>query len=133
MHISKKYSHKKCPKGSISRVGYKYIRKSTGKKISVKPSCVKSKGLKSQGKISRRVLPTLNKGSLTKYGYSTKLSDVERQKALNKALKAYGYSSVVKKLNAVKLLTKNTDPKRSKIYSKDLKFVQKKKSVKSKK
>jgi hypothetical protein len=86
MHISKKYSHKKCPKGSISRVGYKYIRKSTGKKISVKPSCVKSKGLRSQGKISRRVLPTLNKGSLTKYGYSTKLSDFERQKALNKAL-----------------------------------------------
>jgi len=131
MPASKKYSRKKCPKGSISRNSYTYIRKSTGKKISVKSSCVKSKGLRSQGKKTKRVLPQLNKGSLTKYGYSTKLSDEERQKTLNKALKVYGYSSVVKKLNAVKLLTKNTDPKRSKIYSKDLTYVQKNNKKKS--
>ena len=94
-------------------------------KISVKSSCVKSKGTRSKGKKTQRVLPPLNKGSLTKYGYSSKLSDEERQKSLKKALKVYGYSSVVKKLNAIKILTKNTDPKRSKIYSKDLKYVQK--------
>ncbi len=133
--MPKSYSRKKCPKGSISRSGYKYIRKSTGKKVSVKSSCVKSKGIRSKGRKTQRVLPPLKKGSLTKYGYSTKLSDEERQKALRKGLKAYGYSSVVKKLNAIKLLTKNTDPKRSKIYSKDLKYVQnrEKRSRKSRK
>lgn len=131
---SKSYSRKKCPKGSISRKGYTYIKKSTGKKIKIKSSCVKSKGLRSKGIKTSRVLPNLKKGSLTKYGYSISGSETERHIALKKALKAYGYSSVVKKLNAVKLLTKNTNPKNSKIYGKDLKWVQKmnNKSMKSK-
>ena len=43
-----------------------------------------------------------------------------------RSLRPGGGLGVVKKLNAVKLLTKNTDPKRSKIYSKDLRYVQKK-------
>lgn len=130
---SKSYSRKKCPKGSISRKGYTYIKKSTGKKIKVKSSCVKSKGLRSKGKKTSRVLPTLKKGSLTKYGYAILGSETERHNALKKALKAYGYSSVVKKLNAVKLLTKNTNPKNSKIYGRDLRWIQKNnKSKKSK-
>ena len=135
---SKSYSRKKCPKGSISRRGYTFVKKSTGRKIKVKSSCVKSKGLRSKGKKTSRVLPTLKKGSLTKYGYSVSGSENERHSALKKALKAYGYSSVIKKLNSVKLLTKNTNPKNSKIYGKDLKWVQKnnksvKKSRKSRK
>ena len=122
---SRAYSRKKCPKGSISRVGYTYIKKSTGRRIRVKSTCVKSKGMRSRGKKSRRVLPSLKKGSLTKYGYSVKETDQKRHISLKKALNAYGYSSVIKKLNAVKLLTKNTNPTNSRIYGKDIKWVQK--------
>ena len=120
----RKYSHKKCPRGSISRRGYIYLKKSTGKRIRVKSGCIKSKGLRSRGKKSNRVLPKLKKGSLTKYGYSTSVSESKRHIALKKALKAYGYSTLVKKLNAVKLLTKNTNPKNSRIYGRDLKWIQ---------
>lgn len=70
-------------------------------------------------------MPKLKKGSLKKYGYSTAGSDKKRHSALKKSLKAYGYSTLIKKLNAVKLLTKNTSPKNSKVYAKDIKWVQK--------
>ena len=130
--MKKSYSSKKCPKGSISRKGYTYVKKSTGKKIKVKPSCIKSKGIRSKGSKTQRVLPVLKKGSLTKFGYYTNDTDYERHKSLKKALKEYGYSSVIKKLNAIKLLTRNTNPKNSKIYSKDLKWVQKNDKNKSK-
>ena len=121
----KSYSRKKCRRGSISRRGYTYIKKSNRKKYRVKSTCVKSKGIRSKGKKSKRVLPSLRKGALTKYGYSLSNTEMKRHTALKKALKVYGYSSLVKKLNAVKLLTKNTSPKNSKIYGKDLKWIQK--------
>lgn len=116
------YSKKKCPRGSISRVGYSYRKKS--KKIKVRASCVKSRGLRSLGKRTRRVLPSLKKGSLTKFGYTVHETAEKRRKALHKALKAYGYSSLIKKLNAVRLLTRNTSPGNSKIYDSDIKYLQ---------
>ena len=73
---------------------------------------------------SNRVIPKLRKGSLTKYGYSLKEKAGVRHTALKKAVVAYGYSSVIKKLNAVRTLTKNTNPKNSEIYSKDIKYLQ---------
>lgn len=121
----KSYSRKKCPRGYISRRGYTYVKKSTKKRYKIKSTCVKSKGIRSKGKKTKRVLPSLRKGALTKYGYSISSTDAKRHSALKKALKAYGYSSLVKKLNAVKLLTKNTSPRNSKIYGKDLKWIQK--------
>jgi hypothetical protein len=41
------YSKKKCSKGS--RKSFRYVKKSTGKKIHVKSACVKSKSLRSKG------------------------------------------------------------------------------------
>lgn len=73
---------------------------------------------------SRRVIPKLKKGSLTRYGYSVHKSQKSRHRSLKKALNKYGYSSLVKKLNAVKLLSKNTSPSNSKIYGKDIKYLQ---------
>ena len=129
--VKSKYSRKKCPRGSISRKGYTYVKKSTGKRIRVrvKSSCIKSKSLRSRGKKSKRVLPKLKNGSLTKYGYSTSVGEKKRHVALKKAQKAYGYSTLVKKLNAVKLLTKNTSPKNSRIYGRDLKWIQRSRST----
>ena len=73
---------------------------------------------------SNRVIPKLKKGTLTKHGYSTKEKAGIRHAALHKAVNAYGYSTVIKKLNAVRTLTKNTNPKNSEIYSKDIKNLQ---------
>ena len=126
------YSSKNCPKGYVSRKSYTYKKKSTGRKVKVKASCVKSRGLRSKGKRTSRVLPKLKKGSLTKYGYSAKNNSTERHTAIKKAIKAYGYGEVIKKLNAVKLLSKNTNPKNSKIYASDIIYIQKNFEKKSK-
>lgn len=121
----KSKSKKRCPKGSISRNSYTYKRKGSKRSIRVKPACVKSKGLRSRGKKSRSVIPKLKKGGLKKYGYAVHDSATARHTALKKALKVYGYSTLIKKLNAVKVLSKNTSPKNSRIYGSDIRYVQK--------
>jgi Family of unknown function (DUF5771) len=124
MKRSKSYSRKKCPKGSISRRSYNYKRKSTGKRVKVRSSCVKSKGRRSRGLRVNRVLPSLKKGSLTKYGYHLSDSKDERHKALKKAFDAYGYSTLIKKLNAVRLYNKSKPSVYNK-YTQDMNYVHK--------
>jgi len=114
------YSKKSCPKGSISRKSY--VRKGN---VKVHAACVKSKSLRAKKKKPAVYLPPLKPGSLKKYGYSVHDSLKKRHTALKKAIKKYGASSTIKKLNAIRLLTKNTSPKNSKIYEKDLYYVQK--------
>ena len=123
--MSKSYSRKKCKSRSISRRSYKYIKKSTGKEVKVRASCVKSRSLRSRGINPRKVLPTLKGGSLTQYGYKVHESSSARHEALKKALEAYGYSRLIKKLNAVRLLNENAQPKNAKIYDSDMKYVRK--------
>ena len=100
-----------CPKGTISRKSY--VRKSGSR---VHRSCVKSKALRSKGLRPHRVIPKLKSGSLKKFGYHVHESPSKRHIALNKALRAYGMSSLVHKLNAVRVLSRNTSPKNSLIY-----------------
>jgi len=114
------YSRKSCPKGTISRKSYK---KKSG--IKVKSTCVKSTSLRSKGIKPKKVIPKLKSGSLTKYGYSVHNTKSIRHKALKKAYKTYGYSLLIKKLNAVRVLSRNTAPKNSKIYADDMKYVEK--------
>lgn len=66
----------------------------------------------------------LNKGTLTKFGYHANCNVSERHLSLEKAVKKYSKTTVIHKLNAVKLLTKNTNPKVSKIFGKDIKYLQ---------
>jgi hypothetical protein len=120
--MRKSYSRKACPKGSISRRGYIYMRKSTGKRTKVKSSCVKSKGRRSRGLRTNRVLPKLKKGSLTKYGYHLSETASVRHAALKKAYKAYGYSTLIKKLNAVRVYNKSRPSVFSK-YTIDMEYV----------
>lgn len=69
-------------------------------------------------------IPPLKKGLLTSLGYSTKESATLRHIALNKAIKQYGQGNIVNKLNAVSTLTKNTNPKVSETFKRDMKYVQ---------
>ena len=80
--IYRSQSKKKCPRGSISRNGYSYRKKSLGyKKVEVRASCIKSSGL---SKRPRRVLSSLKKGSLTKFGYTVHESSEKADLHLSK-------------------------------------------------
>jgi hypothetical protein len=65
----------------------------------------------------------IHKGSLKKVGYSPKESVEHRHTALRKAVRAYGKPEVIKKLNAVATLTKNSQPENSRKYHEDATFV----------
>ena len=69
------------------------------------------------------MIPKLKKGTLTQFGYSTKSSDRSRHIALNKAIKKLTESTVIHKLNALKVLTKNKTPTLSKLYDSDIKWI----------
>lgn len=116
----KKYSKKACPIGSISRKSY--TRKSG---VKVEATCVESKGVRSKGLKPKVILPKLKEGSLLKYGYNLHESDALRHAALKTAVKKYGFSSTIKKLNAVRVLSKNIAPENSKIYEKDIRYIEK--------
>jgi hypothetical protein len=69
-----------------------------------------------------------NEGFLRSYGYSSKSPDRTRHIALKKAIigSPKGYSSVMKKLNAVQILNKNRNPEFSKIVGRDKEYIMKK-------
>ena len=52
------------------------------------------------------------------------LPSTKRHSALKKAVRKLGYSTTIKKLNAVRVLTKNTTPKKSALYKKDIGYLQ---------
>lgn len=110
----------------ILRVGYlrKGYKRKDGTIINstyIKPVLIKDMGLPGKGK---KLIGKLNKGTLSSLGYHANVSSSKRHLALKKAVKKYKYSTVVHKLNAVKILTKNTNPKISNIFGQDIKWLQ---------
>lgn len=61
----------------------------------------------------------LHKGTLRKFGYSSKKSSLSRRNALCKAVKKIGYPVVSKKLTILQTLNKNRNPSLSNIFKKD--------------
>lgn len=118
-----------CKKEQIIRKAYTrkaYTRKDGTyvKETKVKKLCIKDQGKKGKGP---EIIPKLEKGDLKSFGYSSKNNDKSRHIAINKAVKKYGKDSVIRKLNAVGILTKNTNPKVSLIFHKDMIYVANKK------
>ena len=68
---------------------------------------------------------TLKKGLLIKFGYQnvTQLSEQQRHEALKKAIRAYGALSVFRKLNAVYVYNRKTNPSHSRIFKTDRDWV----------
>jgi len=89
----------------------------------IKRKSQKQKTRKAQktNKIIKNRIGTLRKGLLIKYGYEnvTSLSVVQRHTALNKAIRAYGALSVSRKLNAVYIYNRKTNPSASRIFKAD--------------
>jgi len=69
----------------------------------------------------KKGIGTLKKGLLIKFGYQnvTQLSLQERHEALTKAIRAYGPLSVFRKLNAVYVYNRKTNPSHSRIFKID--------------
>lgn len=132
-----------CPKGYILRKGYTrrfrrsitnsgytvrrkgtvYVAKPKIRSITVKPGCIRNRGLPGKGPVNGEGIGKLKKGDLIKYGYQYRLSDLAREKALRKAIHVYGPSTVFHKLNAVSKLSTRTAPNASQIFSRDRNWV----------
>jgi hypothetical protein len=76
-------------------------------------------------KTKKVIIKIDDKDYLKKFGYSTKLGKEDRHKVLLKAVEKYGYSSVIKRLVALRTLTKNTQPIKSNKYNNDIIGLQK--------
>ena len=136
---------RKCPPGKILRAPYMRKFSNTVKKRGytvqrknktihiypkanaalVKAECITNRGLSGKGTQSGKVIGSLNKGSLKKYGYNAHVSKEERHKALKKAIAEYGPLTVFRKLAAVAALTIRTVPEAHKIFVSDQKWIEK--------
>lgn len=65
----------------------------------------------------------VEKGKLSKYGYSIKKSEGTRREALKRAIKRYGALSVFRKLQAMVIVRKRTQPKAREIFEADRDWV----------
>ena len=128
---------KRCSKGQIKRTAYEkkaYSRKgytrSDGTKVKgsrvsktvVADSCAKDRG-KSHGQ--GRQLFHLEKDVLKEYGYGhvKTMPELQRHRALKKALVDIKPLSLFRRLNALYVLNKNQDPRSAKIFKEDRNYV----------
>ena len=115
-----------CKKGYILRKGYNrkgYTRKdgTRVKATYVPESCIVDRGNPGKGP---KLIPKLKKGELSEFGYSLSYRLVgERRGPLKKAIKKYGALSIMRKLNAVATLLKNTSPTKSQRAKADSKWI----------
>lgn len=110
---------KPCPKGKIRRSSYK---KKSGTRV--KSACVPDVGRPGKG---GPVKVSLDEKHLSKYGYSLKKTSASRCKAIQKAVKAKGARTVLRRL--VVLRTYRRYNKKSADYrklDKDVNYIRKK-------
>ena len=113
-------STRKCGRGQIRRAAFTRRLAKSGKRTRVASRCVRNMGAPGKGK---KLIGTLKKGLLSKYGYKAQNNAAERHEALKKAVKAYGALSVLRKLNAVAVYTRRTSPGVSAVFKADMKWV----------
>jgi len=68
----------------------------------------------------------MKEGLLKKVGYSVTDRTVRRHAAVDRAVKKYGRTSTIRKLNAVAVYTRRRSPAKSRTFRSDMKYVQKK-------
>ena len=130
--IRQKMGTPHCSKGTILREGYhrrlssKKLRSSI-KSVIVAPTCIQARGLSKKRGSKGKPLFVLEKGTLGKYGYHDieHMTQKERHTALHRALKDMSPLSVYRKLNAVYLVNRNTNPNVSTTFKKDSEWVKK--------
>lgn len=108
---------------TVRRKGKLYTIRPTNRSIHVPAGCIKDRGLPGKGPRSGKGFGQLRKGDLIKYGYQYRLSDALRHRALKKAIKQYGKTTVFHKLDAIAKLSKRTAPDASNIFARDREWV----------
>ena len=93
---------KKCSKNKIIRSAY---TRSNGKRV--RSVCVKNKGLPGKTPKSKKVLPKLKHGLLSKYGYHLNENSTKRQSAIRKAMNDEGILLIYRRLVVLKSYHKN--------------------------
>lgn len=109
-------------RSSYTRSSKDGSRRVSVKKTVVPPACIKDVGKKGKGK---PLIGPLKEGTLEKYGYSNVMALTldERHEALAKAVKKLGWLPVFRKLNAVAVLNRNTNPKLARRFLRDRDYV----------
>lgn len=74
----------------------------------------------------KNLIGPLKKGLMTKMGYIVSAKAKTRRRAVDRAVKKYGKTSTLRKLNAVAVYTRRTSPVKSRKFKSDVKYVQKK-------
>jgi len=123
--------YKGCPEGEVKRKGYTrktYTRRSGSRvrSTSVTSGCIKDRGYRSrlfQLKTGSMGIGPLKKGELRAFGYSADASEESRHKALRAASKKYSSLSVLRKLNALAVYNKRTQPEHATVYKADQQYV----------
>lgn len=121
----RKYTSQTLKKGF--RKGSKTIKPKKKNLTFVKAACIKDRGLpgKWSDTHSEVGIGPLKKGTLGQYGYSKvlELSLKKRQNSLKKAIKNMNALVVWRKLNAIYVYNKNTNPKLSQKFKKDRDWI----------
>jgi len=122
---------KKCPRGQILRKGYtRKAYKRGGKLIKatkIKPACIKDRGAKGKTPSSKKVLPKLEKGSLSKYGLPPFAKVTNRDCVFTGVVARESgdepYSSLSKKFIVISNYNKNQNPELQKKIGRCRKFA----------
>jgi hypothetical protein len=115
----------KCPPGFIVRKGYHrddYVKKD-GTRVKgayVPPSCVIDKGAPGKGV---KVISSLERGKLSRFGYHLKDGLAKRQTALRKAVTADGALTIFHRVHALSILHKRTNPSYAKKAGVDASWI----------
>ena len=111
---------------TILRKGYTARRR--GRTVRVKPSRIRDRGARGKWTSVHRTpgIGTLRTGDLVLVGYDVSAPADTRHRAINRAIKRYGKASTLRKLNAVRVYTRRTAPTKSRTFTSDVHYVQKK-------
>ena len=122
---SKSKSKRRSRRSSRKIVRKGYVRRNPNGTVTyVRPALIKDRGMPGKGP---QLLPRLTPGGLGKYGYAIKgVSQAKRRKALNKGVKAEGYAKIIRRLNVISILNKNTNPSVAKKAREDMAYLKKK-------
>jgi hypothetical protein len=108
------------------RTGTKYRVYPEKTKMVVQSACIKNRGLAGKGSREGKGIGKLDKGKLSRYGYSYHDPRDQRHVALRKAVSAYTALNVFHKLDAVMKYTRRTAPQASHVFEEDRNWVRSK-------
>lgn len=120
-------SKARCPPGMIARAPFqrRSFRRQSGSRV--RSSLVKSGCVRSPNRQKKPTLFHLDRGTLEQYGYGPDVASMSvqaRRSALRKAVKDIPPLSVFRKLNAIYLVNRRTNPRVARIFNEDKEFVQ---------